>query len=145
VAVIARPVTDERRWGGLDGLRALAVVAVLGFHFLPRALPGGFLGVDLFFVLSGYLITRMIVSEYLAYGAFRFGRFYQRRARRLLPGLAAVLLACLAAAAFWRDQLTTVRPAVTAAAAYVSNWWLSFAHQSYFVSAGRPSMLQHLW
>jgi len=129
----------------LDGIRALAVLAVLGFHFAPGAVPGGFLGVDLFFVLSGYLITRMIVAEYLAFGRFRFGRFYLRRARRLLPGLAAVLLGCLAVSVFWRDQLTTVRAATAAAAAYVSNWWLSFAHQSYFVSAGRPSMLQHLW
>jgi peptidoglycan/LPS O-acetylase OafA/YrhL len=121
------------------------VAAVLGFHFAPGLLPGGFLGVDLFFVLSGYLITRLIATEFLRTGRFRFGRFYLRRARRLLPGLAAVLVGGLAAAAFWRDQLLTVRPAALAAVGYASNWWLSYAHQSYFVSAGRPSMLQHLW
>jgi peptidoglycan/LPS O-acetylase OafA/YrhL len=126
-------------------MRALAVIAVVTFHFAPGALPGGFLGVDIFFVLSGYLITRMIATEVLRFGTFRFGNFYRRRARRLLPGLAVVLTAALAAAAFWRDQLTTVRAATLAAAGYVSNWWLSFAHHSYFVTAGRPSMLQHLW
>ncbi len=136
---------DRPRWSGLDGLRALAVMAVVAYHFLPAAVPGGFLGVDVFFVLSGYLITRMIATEYLDTGRFRFGDFYRRRARRLLPGVAVVLIATLAAAAFWRDQLSTVRGATAAAATYVSNWWLSFAHQSYFVSAGRPSMLQHLW
>lgn len=133
------------RWSGLDGLRALAVLAVVGFHFAPGVVPGGFLGVDVFFVLSGYLITRMIVAEFLRSGTFRFGHFYLRRARRLLPGVALLLVAVLAASAFWRDQLTTVRPATAAAAGYVSNWWLCYAHQSYFVTAGRPSMLQHLW
>jgi peptidoglycan/LPS O-acetylase OafA/YrhL len=137
--------TTRQRWSGLDGLRALAVAAVVAFHFAPGVLPGGFLGVDVFFVLSGYLITRMIAAEFLTFGTFRFAHFYRRRARRLLPGLAVVLTSVLAAAAFWRDQLTTVRAATVAAAGYVSNWWLSFAHQSYFVSAGRPSMLQHLW
>jgi peptidoglycan/LPS O-acetylase OafA/YrhL len=137
--------SGQRRWTGLDGLRAVAVVAVVTFHFAPTALGGGFLGVDIFFVLSGYLITRMITTEFLRFGTFRLGNFYRRRARRLLPGLAVVLVAALAAAAFWRDQLTTVRAATAAAASYVSNWWLAFAHHSYFVSAGRPSMLQHLW
>jgi len=143
--VSARPEDPARRWSGLDGLRALAVLGVLGFHFAPGVVPGGFLGVDLFFVLSGYLITRMIAQEYLRSGRFRFGRFYRRRARRLLPGVAVVLFAALAAATFWRDQLLTVRGATLAAAGYASNWWLTYAHQSYFVSAGRPSMLQHLW
>jgi peptidoglycan/LPS O-acetylase OafA/YrhL len=143
--VSGRPASVHRRWPGLDGLRALAVVAVVTFHFLPDALPGGFLGVDVFFVLSGYLITRMIVTEHLGFGWLRFGNFYRRRARRLLPALGVLLTAALAAAAFWRDQLTTVRGATLAAAGYVSNWWLAFDHQSYFVTAGRPSMLQHLW
>ncbi|HEY1485076.1 MAG TPA: acyltransferase, partial [Micromonosporaceae bacterium] len=143
--VLDRTDADQRRWSGLDGLRAVAVAAVVAFHFAPSALPGGFLGVDIFFVLSGYLITRMIVTEYLRFGGLRFGNFYLRRARRLLPALGVVLTAALASAAFWRDQMTTIRPATMAAVGYVSNWWLSFAHQSYFVTAGRPSVLQHLW
>ena len=140
-----RADADQRRWSGLDGLRAVAVVAVVAFHFAPSALPGGFLGVDIFFVLSGYLITRMIATEFLRFGGLRFGNFYLRRARRLLPALGVLLTATLAGAAFWRDQMTTIRSATAAAAGYVSNWWLAFAHQSYFISAGRPSMLQHLW
>lgn len=140
-----RPPIDRRRWSGLDGLRALAVIAVTAFHFAPGVVSGGFLGVDVFFVLSGYLITRMITTEYLRSGELRFASFYRRRARRLLPALAVVLVSVLAAAAFWRDQLGTVRSATAAAAGYVSNWWLTFVHQSYFVSVGRPSMLQHLW
>jgi peptidoglycan/LPS O-acetylase OafA/YrhL len=143
--VLDRTDADDRRWSGLDGLRAGAVAAVVAFHFAPSALPGGFLGVDIFFVLSGYLITRMIATEFLRFGSLRFGNFYLRRARRLLPALGVVLTAALAGAAFWRDQMTTIRPATAAAAGYVSNWWLSYAHQSYFVTAGRPSMLQHLW
>jgi peptidoglycan/LPS O-acetylase OafA/YrhL len=143
--VLVRSGSDERRWSGLDGLRAVAVIAVVAFHFTPSALPGGFLGVDIFFVLSGYLITRMITTEWLRFGLLRFGNFYLRRARRLLPALGLLLVGGLAGAAFWRDQLTTIRPATAAATGYVSNWWLSYAHQSYFVSAGRPSILQHLW
>jgi peptidoglycan/LPS O-acetylase OafA/YrhL len=145
VYVLADVPSGRRRWSGLDGLRAIAVAAVVVFHFAPGVLHGGFLGVDIFFVLSGYLITRMIAAEFLRFGSFRFRYFYFRRARRLLPGLAVVLISVLAAAAFWRDQLTTVRSATAAAVGYVSNWWLSYAHQSYFVTAGRPSMLQHLW
>src|SRR4051794_26784816 len=145
VLVPGRREPDQRRWSGLDGLRALAVAAVVTFHFAPSVLPGGFLGVDVFFVLSGYLITRMIAAEYLRFGGLRIGHFYLRRARRLLPALAVVLTAALTASAFWRDPLTTVRAATAAALGYLSNWWLSFAHHSYFVSAGRPSMLQHLW
>ena len=143
--VLGRTDADQRRWSGLDGLRAIAVAAVVAFHFAPSALPGGFLGVDIFFVLSGYLITRMIATEYLRFGGLRFGNFYLRRARRLLPALGVLLIAALASAAYWRDQMTTIRPATAAAVGYVSNWWLSFAHQSYFITAGRPSMLQHLW
>jgi peptidoglycan/LPS O-acetylase OafA/YrhL len=67
------PVSVQDRWSGLDGLRALAVAAVVAFHFEPAVVPGGFLGVDVFFVLSGYLITRMIATEYLTTGRFRFG------------------------------------------------------------------------
>ena len=137
--------TSTARWSGLDGLRAIAVVAVVAFHFDPGLLPGGFLGVDVFFVLSGYLITRMLVSEFAATERIDFSRFYLRRARRLLPAVGALLVVGLAVSLIWRDQLATIRQATAAAAGYVSNWWLAFAHHSYFVSAGRPSMLQHLW
>src|SRR5262245_64965681 len=71
----------------LDGLRALAVVAVLLYHGDVKWMPGGFLGVDVFFVISGYLITSLLLSDWREHGRIRFGRFYVRRARRLLPAL----------------------------------------------------------
>ncbi|UQX88755.1 acyltransferase family protein [Jatrophihabitans telluris] len=135
-----------RRFGGLDGLRALAVLAVLVFHADSNLLPGGFLGVDLFFVISGYLITRLLLGELGHTGRIRLGQFYLRRGLRLLPGLAALSVAvALAAELFWRDELLTLRDSVVSSVGYVGNWWLIDAHQSYFVASGRPPMLQHLW
>jgi peptidoglycan/LPS O-acetylase OafA/YrhL len=138
----ARP---RPRWQGLDGLRALAVIAVVAYHFWPGRLTGGFLGVDVFFVISGYLITRLLTEEFLARGRVAVVPFYLRRARRLLPALGLVLVVVAAAALIWRDQLATVRGGVLASAVFGANWWLAFDHQSYFVATGRPSMLQHLW
>jgi peptidoglycan/LPS O-acetylase OafA/YrhL len=126
-------------------LRALAVIAVVIYHFSPFTLPGGFFGVDIFFGISGYLITRLLVTEFLADGRIDVPRFYGRRARRLLPALALLLAAVSVAALIWRDQLATVRGGVLASAVFCGNWWLAFDHQSYFTSTGRPSMLQHLW
>src|SRR5580658_8854577 len=80
----------------LDGLRGIAVLAVLGFHAFPRLSPGGFVGVDIFFVISGYLISAIIFDD-VASGSFTYGGFYGRRIRRLLPSLVIVLLAVLVA------------------------------------------------
>jgi peptidoglycan/LPS O-acetylase OafA/YrhL len=91
------------------------------------------------------LITRLLTTEFLGQGFLRIGKFYERRARRLLPALALILAAVGAGALIWRDQLATVRGGVLSAAVFGGNWWLVFDHQSYFVAAGRPSMLQHLW
>jgi peptidoglycan/LPS O-acetylase OafA/YrhL len=142
---VSERVRSSTHWRGLDGLRALAVIAVVIYHFSPLTLPGGFLGVDVFFVISGYLITRLLTTEFLADGRIDVPRFYRRRARRLLPALAVLLAAVSVAALVWRDQLATVRGGVLATAVFAGNWWLAFDHQSYFVSTGRPSMLQHLW
>jgi len=138
--------TEPPRFTGLDGLRALAVLAVLTFHADPQALPGGFLGVDLFFAISGYLITRLLLRELRTTGGLDLGRFYLRRAARLLPALLVLLIAViLGSLTLWRDELPTLRGSVLSTLGYAGNWWLIEAHQSYFVATGRPPMTQQLW
>ena len=130
---------------GLDGLRALAVLAVIAFHEQLTAFPGGFLGVDVFFVLSGYLITDLLVAQWNRHGGLRLGTFWARRARRLLPALAVLLVAVTAATAIIEPgQLATLREALLGAVTYSSNWW-QIGHQSYFAQFGPPDPLQHLW
>jgi peptidoglycan/LPS O-acetylase OafA/YrhL len=127
-------------------LRAVAVIAVVLFHLEPGYLTGGFLGVDLFFVISGYLITRLLLSERQRTGRIRLGRFYLRRARRLLPALAALLaVVVFLGGLIWPDQRPTLTGSAASSLGYVTNWWLIADQQSYFVTMGRPPMLQHLW
>ena len=136
----------RRRLHGLDGLRALAVLGVVAFHLDSRLAPGGFLGVDVFFVISGFLITRLITLEIIDTGTLRLSGFYVRRARRLLPAVLVLLGAVsLGSWLMWSDQRPTLTGAVLSSLGYATNWWLIADHQSYFVSSGRPSMLQHLW
>ena len=131
---------------GLDGLRALAVLAVMAFHENLSALPGGFLGVDVFFVLSGYLITDMLAARFDRWGRIGVADFWARRARRLLPALAVMLVTTTAAVAVFEPaQLKNLRPALLAAVTYTSNWWQALAHRSYFAVFGPPPVLQHLW
>ncbi|HET7530462.1 MAG TPA: acyltransferase family protein [Mycobacteriales bacterium] len=137
-----------RRVPALDGLRAVAVAAVLVYHADTEWLPGGFLGVDLFFVLSGFLITTLLLEELRrsATASLRFGRFYLRRARRLLPALAAVVgVTLVAMCTWWRTDLGNDRGDVPAVLGFVGNWWYVFRHQDYFAAVGRPSPFQHLW
>ncbi|HTT50528.1 MAG TPA: acyltransferase family protein [Streptosporangiaceae bacterium] len=137
--------TPARR-PGLDGLRALAVLAVIAFHEQLTAFPGGFLGVDVFFVLSGYLITDLLVAQWNRCDRLRLGSFWARRARRLLPALATMLVVVTAATAIIEPgQLAALRPALLAAVTYSSNWWQALQHQSYFTQFGPPPPLQHLW
>ncbi len=131
---------------GLDGLRAIAVVAVLLYHSGGGWLPGGYLGVEVFFVLSGYLITSLLIIEWRNTGRINLKAFWMRRARRLLPELFAMLLVVLVfALLFLHDEVAGLRDDALAAAAYITNWRLIFSHQSYFESLGRPSLLRHLW
>jgi peptidoglycan/LPS O-acetylase OafA/YrhL len=125
---------------------ALAVLAVMAFHEGLRGAPGGFLGVDVFFVLSGYLITDLLVTQRGRLGRLDLRSFWTRRARRLLPALAVVLIAVTAAVAVLEpDQLAGLRPALLAAVTYSSNWFQAGQHVSYFASFGPPPPLQHLW
>ncbi len=139
---------DKKAWRapGLDGVRALAVLSVLGFHEGLSWLPGGFLGVDIFFVLSGFLITDILASKFARDGNVGLSTFWQRRARRLLPALGLMLVTVTAAVTVLEpDQRSTLPPALLGAVTYTSNWWQAFAHQSYFSQYGPPPVFQHLW
>ena len=141
----SRPRGGGRRLAGLDGLRALAIAAVLVFHLDPAWLPGGFLGVDVFFVVSGFLITTLLVRERAATGRLDLPAFWTRRARRLVPALlvcvpAAVLLARLSEG----DLLVGIERQVLGAATFTSNW-LEIAAGSDYFAATSPQLLMNLW
>src|SRR3954469_21292126 len=144
---VVRPVDATGGYlPGLDGLRAVAVLAVVAYHQDLAWAPGGFLGVDIFFVLSGYLITGILRAEWDRRGRLDLHRFWIRRARRLLPALAVLVVAiCAAATVLDRGQLHGLRADVAAAASYTSNWWQLAADHSYFARFSPPSLLQHLW
>ena len=132
--------------GGLDGIRALAVASVVLFHAGVAFLPAGFLGVDVFFVVSGFLITALLVAERERAGGIALADFWKRRAKRLLPALAALLIGTTVfAAAVYQDQLLDQLREVVAAAAYLTNWDLILRDVSYFDQFERPSQLRHLW
>jgi peptidoglycan/LPS O-acetylase OafA/YrhL len=153
VAVVPRHETDARRPAppmgyipGLDGIRAIAVLAVLLYHSGVPGVPGGFLGVDVFFVLSGFLISSLLLQEIERTSAVSFGQFYLRRARRLLPALVATLvLSSVLVLLFARDAAAQFREDALASMFYVTNWWYVVQDLSYFEAMGRPPMLQHLW
>lgn len=131
---------------GLDGLRAIAIIGVLLYHAGIDWVPGGFLGVDVFFVLSGFLITSLILEEYDRAGRIDFRRFYIRRARRLLPAVFVLLIVVgIAVLLFYRDALSAFREDALATLFYLNNWWYIVVDQSYFESMGRPPLLKHLW
>lgn len=143
----ARPAGQRLPYlAGLDGLRALAVVAVLLYHADVRWAGGGFLGVEVFFVLSGYLITGLLLAEWGEGRGLNLAQFWRRRARRLLPALYVLLVVVLAyAALFLPRDLARLRGEAVAAFGYVANWYLVFSERSYFEIIGRPSPLLHLW
>src|SRR5215212_6034363 len=131
---------------GLDGLRAIAVMAVLLYHADLSWIPGGFLGVEVFFVISGYLISALLLAEWHQKGTINLKDFWLRRARRLLPALYVLLVVTMTfAVVFLPGEVAGLRADVIAALGYVTNWFLIFGKESYFESVGRPSVLQHLW
>ena len=129
----------------IDGLRAVAVLPVILFHAGLPAFAGGYLGVDVFFVISGYLITGILARD-LRQGRFSLARFYERRARRILPALTAVLLACIPFAVAWMSplQLEELARGFVAATLSVSNilYWLEL---DYFGPSAEPLPLLHTW
>src|SRR3954454_5024868 len=132
---------------GLDGLRGIAVIAVLLFHGGVTWATGGFLGVDMFFVLSGFLITSLLLEERWRTGTIGLAHFWSRRPRRLVPAL-LVLLAGMAAYATWvptDTPLGSLRRDVFATLAYVSNWHFILDGGSYFARNAPPSPLRHTW
>jgi peptidoglycan/LPS O-acetylase OafA/YrhL len=131
---------------GLDGLRAVAVTAVVIYHLGNGSMTGGFLGVDLFFVISGFLITTLLLEEIGLRGRVDIGAFYLRRARRLLPALVLMLLGtALIVTTIARDSASQFLRDLPGAALYISNWWALGQEQSYFELIGRGNMLGHLW
>jgi peptidoglycan/LPS O-acetylase OafA/YrhL len=141
------PITrGERYMPGLDGLRAIAVLAVIFFHLGFGWAPGGLLGVGIFFTLSGYLITDILLGQYMRKGAIHLGRFWLGRARRLLPALFLMLLIVLAwVTIFGPAQPDQFRKAVVSAIFYVNNWQQIAANVSYFARFAPEQPLNHLW
>jgi peptidoglycan/LPS O-acetylase OafA/YrhL len=138
--------TTLPRIPALDGMRAVAVIAVLLFHAGLSWIPGGTLGVDVFFVLSGFLITALLVAEHERTGRIGLGGFYLRRARRLLPALVLVLLFVgLTWGLVLSPRTPTLRGDILATLFYVANWRFAFSGQGYFASFNAPSPLLHTW
>jgi peptidoglycan/LPS O-acetylase OafA/YrhL len=131
----------------LDGLRGLAVAAVVLYHFAPELIPGGFLGVDVFFVLSGFLITSLLLVEFGADEAVSVRAFWTRRVRRLLPAALAVIIACVVLARFLEPATsrTALRTQSLASLFYVSNWSAILNGNSYESRFGHDLPLAHFW
>ena len=142
-----RPVrSDQKYLPGLDGLRALAVTAVIAYHLGYGWAQGGLLGVGVFFTLSGYLITDILVGQFAAAGRIKLGDFWLRRARRLLPALFVMLaVVTVWVNAFNRAFVPGYRGDVIASGLYVNNWWYIFQHDSYYSRFAPPAPLDHLW
>lgn len=141
------PVKKSSRYiAGLDSLRGLAILGVILYHINFNWLPGGFLGVTVFFVLSGYLITDILVVEWKRTGRIDLKDFWLRRARRLLPGMLVMLVITLAWVTISHGSLLgKMRGDSVAALFYFSNWWYIYHKLSYFESFATVSPLNHFW
>ena len=145
IVVSGVPTTASRHIAVLDGMRALAIIGVIGYHTRPSLLPGGFLGVTLFFVVSGFLLTRSMVNLFERL-RFSYPHFLRGRVRRLWPSVlatiagTAILVYCMAP-----SLLPKVRGDALPSALFYSNWSFIFRKLSYFQAAGLPSPLTHLW
>jgi peptidoglycan/LPS O-acetylase OafA/YrhL len=139
--------TGDRRIISLDGVRALSLLILMGYHFGVGWLQGGFFGLDIFYVLSGYLITGLLLSEYRKRGSIRLPAFWLRRARRLLPALLIVLAAVTLYVRFVAvpGLYPDFRMSALSALFYFSNWWQIASSSNYFVNTGATSPLTHTW
>lgn len=140
-------VRDDAHVAALDGLRGVAVAAVVAYHLRPDWVPGGFLGVDLFFVLSGYLITSLLLEERSRSGSIDLVAFAGRRVRRLLPP-ALVVVMTVVVHEVWRGdpgRVEEIRRHAIGTLAYVANWVFIADGDSYFADVAGPSMLRHVW
>ncbi|EGQ3204835.1 acetyltransferase [Staphylococcus pseudintermedius] len=140
-----RKPINPRYMPGLDGVRAVAVIAIIIYHLNPQWLSGGFLGVDTFFVISGYLITSLLLTEYHNTGKIKLMSFWLRRVKRLIPAvLFLVMGVILLSLIFMPTEIQKVRADSIAAIFYVSNWWYIMQNVDYFEQfAVQP--LKHLW
>lgn len=139
------PAAPRIHYAGLDGLRAVAVAAVLVYHLFPGAMPGGFIGVDVFFVISGFLITSLLMREHTSTGRVSLGSFWVRRARRILPALVLVVTASTTAAlVIGGDVLVRIGRQILGAATFSYNWVEIASGGSYF-DALTPEMFRTLW
>ena len=137
----------KRRSPGLDGLRGIAVASVVIGHAWPNLLPGGFTGVDMFFVLSGFLITTQLFAEHHDYGSISIGKFYARRIKRIFPAslLVIAVTGVLWSLLFGPGLAQEVLTALSAAAASVSNIYFRLASLDYFNAGSGASPILHYW
>ncbi|PZE69287.1 acetyltransferase [Curtobacterium sp. MCPF17_018] len=134
-----------QRFPAFDALRAVGLVAVIVFHVAPAVLPGGYAGVDLFFVISGFLITTLLLREYQRTGEIRLGLFFRRRARRLVPAAVVVVaMATTAAAMLGGDVLVGVPAQLVGVATFSSNWQQLLAGSDYFAHS-RTGLFDNFW
>ncbi|WDZ92244.1 acyltransferase [Nocardiopsis sp. HUAS JQ3] len=146
--MFSAPARTGRRFRPeVQGLRAVAVLLVLVYHLNPALLPGGYVGVDVFFVISGFLITSLLYREATEHGKVSIGGFYVRRIRRLLPAATTVLLVTGAVALFLLPVTRLVDTAwqLVASAAYVENLYLAQQAVDYLAADDPPSPVQHFW
>ena len=140
------PEHAQARYAGLDGMRAIAVALVVVYHLFPQSwVKGGFIGVDVFFVISGFLITTLLLREHAANGRIDLLAFWRRRARRLIPALVGVVIVCATAAWFiGGDVLVRLGEQVLGAATFSYNW-LSIAEGTGYFTAATPELFRNFW
>ena len=139
-------MTSQTRSVPLDGMRALAIIAIIFYHLMPHVLPGGYLAVNIFFVLTGFFITASVIEEYGQKGKLAYKRYLARRFQRLFLPLLGILLSVTAyITLFQRDLLLNLRPWLLSSLGMVNNWWQISVGGSYFEQFYVQSPFMHLW